>query len=544
MLCVTLILMWFLSYAFLFASSNLAREQLVGAAATVVDSMSNRQLEIQLHQQLNDTNERLRNIDEEINAEAEENEHLTGTVEGLRDMRQQLDEELTALAPLSTEAIEAARYEANEIRKTILENELVQTESTLRFFAMRIQDLIKQRVERDAQVENFHRRIMAMQRLINRPRGQGVLTSAVRELRQLEQDNRNLQEKIIALKVATGDNPTAFGESRDNEFDNENLRNAKERKRWAEQEKEEKIQNQLEGTQTNLLQLEREEHLQKLSLEGRIAQTEQQLRLEHENKIRELTTAYESSRLALLVSTRNKEERQSTNVKDILKRALVSTKKASGAVSSKKTPEAFGEEALEVGGSMPSSHVSRMASERAKTSAAARSIASQVSTFQSLQDESSVLQGLVAKMATQVQETNKTVRDMAEQLEKLQSRLMDETRNRDIWIQSDAQQFNEGLVKSIVEKDEELKALQSQVAEWAQHTENLKRRTPGGGTSSGATGVSPLLNSAVSLQSPSGRSFAGSGSATMHPDASSIASSSNKHQQEVSALKRSIWLDL
>ncbi|CUM57967.1 Hypothetical protein, putative [Bodo saltans] len=199
------------------------------------DAASLSQFERALYNQIDDMNYQIETLEEEVDAALNENDQVSASVAALRSMRDQLQEELDALAPLSTDAVETAKYEANEIKKTMLENELVHAEETLRIVAARIQDLVSQRMQRDADADNYAivaariqdlvsqrmqrdadadnyaRRVMAMQKLINRPRGLGTTTSAAKELKQLEQENRNLHEQIIELRIATQRNePSAL----------------------------------------------------------------------------------------------------------------------------------------------------------------------------------------------------------------------------------------------------------------------------------------------------------------------------------------------
>jgi HAMP domain-containing protein len=418
------------------------------------------QFERALYNQIDDMNYQIESLEEEVDGALRENDQVSASVAALRSMRDQLQEELDALSPLSTDAVEAAKYEANEIKKTMLENELVHAEETLRIVAARIQDLVSQRMQRDADADNYARRVMAMQKLINRPRGVGTTTSAAKELKQLEQENRNLHEQIIELRVATQRNEEPSAVNR------------------TSQQKLSEAQHQKD-------QLDHDERTLQTSLEARIAQAERDLRLEFHDKLRQLVVRFEGSRMASMVTARNKEEQATMSPKDLLKRALDEARRASrgDAIVKRSTTQSAASGAGDQKQPLPyqqtvSEQISQLATERAKTTSSARLVASQVHRFQTLQDENSALLGLLSKMADEVRATSHSVKDMAEQLEALQGRLKDEASHRQQWIEHDAANLNAALVDSILKKDEELKQLQVQISEWREHADRLQSVSP------------------------------------------------------------------
>lgn len=413
------------------------------------------QYERALYNQIDNINDEIQGLEASVDDALNENEQISASVAALRAMRDQLQEELEALAPLSTDAVETAKYEANEIKKTMLENELVHAEETLRIVAGRIQDLITQRMNRDADADNYARRVHAMQKLINRPRGVGTTSSAARELKQLEQENRNLHEQIIELRIAT-----QRGEENAAPQDN---RTAKQKLLAAKSEK---------------AQLDHDEKALQSSLEARIAQAERNLRIEYQDKLRQLAMRFEGSRLASMLSARNKEEQKSMSPKDLLKRALDEARRISKAGSSASKRSGSPDASKPPAQLTVPEQISELASERAKTTASARLVATQVHRFQTLQDENSALLGLLSKMSDEVRATNQSVKDMAEQLEALQGRLKDEASHRQQWIEHDAERLNASLVESILKKDEEQKQLNAEIAEWRENAEKLHTVSP------------------------------------------------------------------
>jgi HAMP domain-containing protein len=433
------------------------------------NTTSGSEFERALYNQIDALNKKIQALESNVDDALYENDQISASVAALRSMRDQLQEELDALVPLSTDAVETAKYEANEIKKTMLENELVHAEETLRLVARRIQDLVTQRMNRDADADNYARRVLAMQKLINRPRGVGTSSSAVRELKQLEQENRNLSEQIIALRIATQHNedpaapsPTA-GVANDNRTSDQKLRDA----------------------ESQRAQLDHDERAMQSSLEARIAQAERALQLEYQEKLRQLVVRFEGTRFASLLSVRNKEEEATMTPMDLLQRALDEARRAKGNAGATKRAARGGKGSLEEhDASQPppprsvTEQISELASERAKTTASARVVASQVHRYQTLQDENAALLGLLSKMANEVRTTNQSVKDMAQQLEALQVRLADEASHRQQWIEHDAEHLNAALVDAINKKEEELKVLHVQIAEWREHAEKLQTVSP------------------------------------------------------------------
>jgi hypothetical protein len=119
----------------------------------------------------------------------------------------------------------------------------------------------------------------------------------------------------------------------------------------------------------------------------------------------------------------------------------------------------------------------QLTEERRKLSHAAKQVADHVSLHNALLDEHAALQAMVSQIAKDIRSTNDMLEKMSTQLDATRKQYEAESRNRELWVCADADKLDQTLVATILNKEDELRDLQAQIAELQSTSKRLATRS-------------------------------------------------------------------
>jgi hypothetical protein len=407
-----------------------------------------------------------------------EQAQLTRATSDLKNVIQDLQEQIKA-AGANTGALrrELAQQHA-DMNRTLAENEVRQLEETLRIMTDRVKSLVARRVAREQEVQQLVRRVVGAQKAILNPKTSPGMQEAVTSLQALATNVSKLRLRVREMRALTSTKALQLPKG---------------------------------TTERNEAHAALESHLTKIDLGGALKTLGglvgsynhlRDLVAEHNQQIAQLVSQHESNKILAAKIARNEEEQLLMSSTALLGRVLSSDDASKGLGSSKlikggrqvtawrdsrKTGADDAEEERQakiraeknLRDSMNKNRLfaQNLMEERMKLSKAAKAVAADVDANNALQEENAALQSMVSQLARDIANTNEVLEKMSTQLDTVRKQHEAESRNKDIWISADAEKLDQTLVATILEKEDELRGLQGQIAELQSVSSKLGTRS-------------------------------------------------------------------